>query len=292
MNQQSIGFIGLGAIGLPIAANLVSAGFHLKVHTRSRIAERDERLQGVTPFSSPRDVADGSELLFICVSDDDAVKSILFGANSVEESIQEGSLIVDLSTISPSTARSIGKRFQSKGITYIDAPVSGGTEGAQSGNLTIFLGCDENNLERLRPFLNPISTNIFTFGELGRGQEVKALNQILIAGNYVALSEAISLGQKLGLPMDLVINSLQKGAASSWALSNRSENMLLDEYPLGFKLGLHHKDLSIALNVAKEIGLNLPISSQIKNIEEKLIDIGYYDYDLSVLKKSIELNIK
>ncbi len=287
MLKKHVAFVGLGAIGLPIAANLCSAGFDLKVHTRSRNAEKDQRLAGAIPCDSPSDAAIGSDFFFICVSDDTAVEEVLFSSNGACKTLKEKSFVIDLSTISPSKSREIAIKLSERGVGYIDAPVTGGTEGATMGTLSMFLGCKEELLQEIAFVLEPIAKNIFCFNEIGKGQEVKAINQVLVAGSYAAVAEAIAFGQKLELPMDSVINALKEGAAASWALSNRSNAMLTDKYPLGFKLSLHYKDLTIALNTAQNIGLELPITKKVSDIERHLIHKGYGDQDVSVLRKSI-----
>ncbi len=287
-SKQSLGFIGLGAIGLPIAANLLRAGFPLKVHTRSRKAETNEELKGAKSCESPAKTAEGCDVLLICVSDDNAVEEVLFGHQGAEINLKPGGIVIDLSTISPATAKVFAAKLAKKNVQYIDAPVSGGTEGAKRGILTIFLGTNDDSLKKINSILQAIGSSIYTFETVGKGQEVKAINQILVAGSYAAVAEAISLGEALNLPMDKVVEALQKGAASSWALTNRSQAMLKDSYPLGFKLHLHHKDLSIALKTAKKSGLHLPITSKVKELEEWLINEGYKNEDISVLKRSIK----
>tara|TARA_Y100001968_G_scaffold328609_1_gene376132 strand:- start:9 stop:911 length:903 start_codon:yes stop_codon:yes gene_type:complete len=291
-SKTSIGFIGLGAIGLPIASNLIKAGFSMKVHTRSRKAEKNKELLGAKPSPNPKDSAKGSDYLLICVSDDKAVEKVLFGKNGANKGLKKGAIVIDLSTISPDKARAFESKLAQQGVIYIDAPVSGGTEGAQAATLTIFLGTNNKTLKVIDPILNSIAKEIYTFGSVGKGQEVKAINQILVAGTYVALAEAISLGEELNLPMKLVIQALEKGAAGSWALTHRSKSMLQDKYPLGFKLQLHYKDLSIALKTARKKGLKLSITSKVKKIEESLIKEGYKNDDVSVLKRFIKKRSK
>ncbi len=287
----SLGFVGLGAIGLPIAANLLKAGFHLKVHTRSRSAETSKQLIGAQSCSTPREAAKGCDILLICVSDDVAVEEVLFGPSGAESSLAKGAIVIDLSTISPSKARYFSVRLAERNVEYIDAPVTGGTEGAKDGTLTIFIGASNASFKKISSVLKAIGSSFYTFESVGKGQEVKALNQILVAGSYVAVAEAIALGETLNLPMNKVLTALQKGAANSWALSNRSQSMLKDEYPLGFKLHLHHKDLVIALEAAEELGIKLPITSKVKELEESLIKQGYKDDDVSVLKRSIKRQV-
>lgn len=287
-SKAPLAFVGLGAIGLPIAANLLKAGFDLKVHTRSRTAETNEKLAGAKPCSSARDAAKDTNILLICVSDENAVDDVLFGSQGAESNLNKGNIVIDLSTITPEKAKYFSEKLAKKGVTYVDAPVSGGTEGAKAGTLTIFLGANNKTLKEIECILKSIANSIYPFGKTGKGQEVKALNQVLVAGTYAAVAEAIALGQELLLPMDLVVEALQKGAASSWALTNRSESMLKDDYPLGFKLELHHKDLCIALKTAESVGLQLPVTFKVKELEEELLQEGYHSMDVSILRRSIK----
>ncbi len=283
-----IGIIGLGAMGLPIAANLLKSGYKLKVHNRHREREKETTLEGAKSCDSPAETALGSEALLICVSDDNAVDNVLFGEDGAFKELKQGSIVINCSTINPYKSKEFAYNLSSKNIAYLDAPVTGGTEGAKSGTLTIMVGGSEESLRLSMPILNSIGKYVHHFGDIGRGQEVKAINQVLVAGNFVALAEAVALGQHLGLPMEKVLHALQEGAASSWALKNRATSMLKNNYPLGFKLSLHHKDLEIALNAAKDLGLNLPVSSTVKSMEKDLIDIGYSDEDVSALRRWIE----
>ena len=289
---DKLGFIGLGSIGLPIAANLTKAGFKLKVHTRSREAENDIRLKGTKSCSSPKEAAHDSSVLIICVSDGNAVDEVIFGEEGASTSLSKGSIIIDLSTISPSKSRLISSKLANKEIKYIDAPVTGGTEGAINGDLTIFIGTNRQIFSKVEHILDVIGSKLFIFDDVGKGQEVKAINQILVAGSYASVAEAISLGESLDLPMKKVIEALSGGAASSWALSNRSTSMLENNYPLGFKLQLHHKDLSIALRIAEQSRLRLPLCQTILELEEELIKDGYKNEDLAVLKRSIIKSVK
>ena len=282
-----IGFIGLGSIGLPIAKNLISAGYSLKIHTKSRKSENHKELKSAIPCSSPKELVIGCSVVFICVSDDKAIEEVLFSLDyGAYKNLEKDSTIVDLSTISPSKAKSNAKLLARKKIHYIDGPISGGTERAESGKLSIFLGCNENFYNKIYKLIEVFASKIYLFDSVGKGQEVKLINQILVAGSYAAVAEAIAIGEKLNLKMDDVIKALETGAASSWALSNRSRTMLKNEYPLGFKLSLHHKDLSIALDTASELGIKLPITTKVKEIEEGLINKGYGNDDISVIRRA------
>lgn len=283
LGHTKLGFVGLGSIGIKIAINLKKAGYCLCIHNRTRNKEKHPQLKGSISFPSPKKLARDVEILLICVTDDDAVEDVLFGEDGAFWGLPNKSIVVDFSTISPQKARSNSKRLAKKCIEYLDCPVSGGTEGAENGSLSIFVGGKKESFEDVKHLLSNVGSSIYYFGDSGKGQEVKAVNQILVAGTYVAVAEAISLGKRLELPMHNVINALNKGAASSWPLSNRSKSMISDNYPLGFKLGLHHKDLKIALKIAKDVGLKIPITTKVKEIEELMIEQGYNDYDVSSL---------
>lgn len=277
--------VGLGAIGLPMAVNLHRAGFALQVHTRSRTAERAADLEGAVACASPASVAQNVDVLLVCVSDDSAVEEVLFGADGAAASLRKGCVVLDCSTIAPATAIACAERLANAGVHYLDAPVTGGTEGAVAGTLTLLVGGEAEALDRARPLLEVIGSSIHHFGSVGMGQQVKAVNQVLVAGSYAAVAEAIALGQRLQLPMDAVVTALKQGAAGSWALSHRSTAMLEGEYPLGFRLDLHHKDLNIALSSGREVGLEMPVTHLVQQLEAELISRGYGNEDVSTLRR-------
>ena len=283
-----LGMVGLGALGLPMAVNLNSAGFPLQVHTRSRKAERNPALLGSQGCATAAEAACGVDVLVVCVSDDAAVNTVLFGQGGAAETLAEGSLVVDCSTIAPSTSRAAADQLALQKVNYIDAPVTGGTEGAQAGTLTVLVGGEPSDLKRARPVLDIIGGTIHHFGPVGSGQQVKAVNQVLVAGSYVAVAEALALGERLGLPMPAVVDALRHGAAGSWALNHRSGAMLEGHYPLGFRLALHHKDLGIALQAAADVDLNLPIATKVRTMEEDLMTNGHGAEDVSCLRRWLD----
>ena len=289
-SPAAVAMVGLGALGLPIAVNLRRAGYRLNVHTRSRLAESSAELvddQGptVTSSSSPQEAVHGCAVLLICVSDDAAVEAVLWGDGGAGYALTPGSLVIDCSTIAPATAAAMAKRLSERNVHYIDAPVTGGTEGAKAGTLTVLCGGETKALEQARPLLEVIGGSIHHFGPVGSGQQVKAVNQVLVAGSYAAVAEAITLGQHLQLPMEQVVAALIGGAAGSWALQHRSAAMLADQYPLGFKLALHHKDLKIALAAAKEQQLELPLTQLVLEQESELMHQGLGNSDVSALRR-------
>ncbi|MCP9833584.1 MULTISPECIES: NAD(P)-dependent oxidoreductase [unclassified Cyanobium] len=285
-----VGFIGLGALGAPMAANLLAKGFALTVHNRQRDRELPLAAAGARRAATPAAAAQGAAVLVLCLSDDVAVAAVLLGEggdNGVAAlaGLVPGSLVVDVSTIAPATSRAMAAALAERGVAYLDAPVTGGTEGAQAGTLSVLVGGAAADLERARPLLEAVGRTITHLGPVGAGQEAKAVNQVLVAGCYAAVAEALALGQRLGLPMEEVRQALVDGAAGSWALEHRGGLMLRGEFPLGFRVRLHRKDLAIALESAAAAGLELPVARQVAAMEDDLIAAGHGDEDVSALAR-------
>ena len=280
---MKLAFIGLGAIGKPMSQRLIANGYDLNLYQRNKLNNDAKRKYFFDPIEAVSD-CDG---LLICVTDDNAVESVLFGDNGVSGSLKPNSFVIDFSTISPDKSISIHKRLGQQNIFYVDCPVSGGTEGAHNGSLSLFIGASEKDCLSFENIFQVLGKSINYFNGVGKGQQVKALNQILVAGTYAAVAEAMELGKLLDLPMDDVVAALKVGAANSWPLENRSKAMLIDKHPLGFKLELHHKDLSIATELAKSLNIDLPIASRVKEMEQRLIQTGLGELDVSVLHRYI-----
>ncbi len=279
-------FLGLGALGAPMAANLLAAGFPLTVHNRSPQRLEPLRSLGAAIAASPAAAASGAALVCLCLSDDTAVRSVLLEQpDAAIAGLAPGALVIDFSTIAPATSEALAARLAERGVAYLDAPVTGGTEGAGAGTLSVLVGAEAADLERARPLLQVVGSRISHFGGVGAGQRAKAVNQVLVAGSYAAVAEAMALGQRLGLPMPAVCEALQAGAADSWALRHRAGGMLRGEFPLGFRLALHHKDLVIALAAAAETGLELPVSERVAALEAELMAAGHGDDDVSALAR-------
>ena len=285
-----VGFIGLGALGAPMAANLLAQGFPLTVHNRRRDRELPLAAAGALRAATPAAAARGADVLALCLSDDAAVAAVLLGeggdaAAAAVEGLAPGALVVDFSTIAPATSRAMADALAERGVAYLDAPVTGGTEGARAGTLAVLVGGAAADLERARPLLEAVGRTITAIGPVGAGQAAKAVNQVLVAGSYAAVAEAMALGQRLGLPMEEVRQALVGGAAGSWALEHRAGAMLRGEFPLGFRLRLHRKDLAIALEAAAAGGLGLPVAELVAAMEDDLIAAGHGDEDVSALAR-------
>ena len=282
-------FIGLGALGTPMATNLLRAGWSLTVHNRSREREQPLASQGAQRAATPAAAAAAAPVLCLCLSDDNAVCAVLLeGADAAIGGLAPGSLVIDFSTIAPASSEAFADQLAQRGVAYLDAPVTGGTEGAQAGTLSVLVGGAAADLERARLLLAVVGGRISHFGPVGAGQRVKAVNQVLVAGSYAAVAEALALGQRLGLPMPQVCAALVDGAAGSWALRHRAASMLAGDYPLGFKLALHHKDLAIALAAAAATGLQLPVCEQVAAMEAALMAAGHGEEDVSALARWFE----
>jgi 3-hydroxyisobutyrate dehydrogenase len=282
-----IGFIGLGTMGGAMAANVARAGFEVSAWNRTagRAAELGDL--GVVLAESPAAVARASEIIVTVVSDTPDVEAVLFGAGGAAEGAAAGTLVIDMSTISPSATRDYAARLAERGIAMLDAPVSGGSEGAKKGTLSIFVGGDPADLERARPILAAMGTTITHVGPSGAGQAAKAVNQVILAGTYLGVAEGIVLALKAGLDVDQLVAALSGGAAQSWVLASRSGRMLANDYPLGFKVSLHRKDLGIALQLARETGTVLPVSALCEQLEIGLIGRGHGDDDMSAVARTI-----
>lgn len=284
---MNVVFIGLGTMGAPMAQNILKDGHTLTVHNRTRQREEPLAKLGAKRAASPKEAATEAEVVITCVSDTPDVEEVILGNNGVIQGAPSGTVVVDMSTISPVATRKIAAALAEKGVKMIDAPVSGGSEGAQKGTLTIMVGGEEADLEKARPVLEAMGKTITLVGPVGAGQITKAINQIIVGGVYLSVAEGLALGLKADLDMGKVVNAISGGAAASWVLDNRAGNMINNTYPLGFRLRLHRKDLRIALEAAQELGISLPMAALVEQIENGLVARGHGDEDVSALARSV-----
>ena len=285
---MKVAVVGLGTMGGPMADNLIKAGFEITVHNRTRSKEEDFEKLGATRAETPAAAAAHAEIVLTCVSDTADVDSVLLGQEQgVINELQPGSLVIDCSSIEPDATRRMAQRFREKDIGYVDAPVSGGSEGAIKGTLTIMCGGSENDFERAQPVLQVLGSRITRIGPVGCGQIAKVANQVVIAGTFQALGEALTLAHRAGADPNKVVEAIGGGVAGSWILQNRSANMLNDTYPLGFRTRLHRKDLGIALETARTFEVPVPIASLVATIEDALIAQGFGDEDMSNLARFV-----
>jgi 3-hydroxyisobutyrate dehydrogenase len=285
--MERVGFVGLGTMGAAMAANLARAGFPLWAWNRTPGRADALRELGATEAGTPRELAGQVDVVVSCLSDTPDVEAVLFGPQGVAEGVRAGMLVIDCSTIAPAGSRDFAARLAARGVAFVDAPVSGGSEGALNATLTIFVGGEAADVERARPILGAMGRTITHLGPVGAGQAAKAVNQVILCGTYLGVAEGLVLAMKAGLDTETVVAALSGGAAQSWVLANRSGRMIADEYPLGFKVSLHRKDLGIALELAREAGVALPVAALAAQIENGLISRGYGEEDMSALARAI-----
>jgi 3-hydroxyisobutyrate dehydrogenase len=277
----SAGFIGLGAMGHGMARNLHRAGLLKAVWNRSA-ATADELAAelGVDAASDPADLAARCHVVVLCVSADADVLEVI---DALAPALRPGSIVVDCSTVSADTAREAAHRLAAKGVEFLDAPVSGGVEGARDGKLAIMVGGSAEALERARPVLAAMGRAVTHFGPSGAGQAAKATNQIMCAGIIQAVAEAMAFAKAEGLPLDRLIDTLGQGAGSSWYFVHRAPNMVRDSYPPGFRVRLHEKDLRICREMAARHGVQLPVIEMTLLHYRRLIEQGHGDEDISTI---------
>lgn len=284
---MNVAFIGMGTMGAPMALNLLQAGHSIVVHNRNRDRELPVATAGAKRAASPQEAAQEADIIITCVSDGPDVEAVMVGPEGVVHGAKAGAIAIDMSTISPTITRTIAATLKQHQISMLDAPISGGSEGAKNGTLSIMVGGDAADVAAAMPVFQAMGKTITHVGSIGAGQLTKAINQIIIAGTYWGVAEGMAMGLKAGLDMEKVVQAVSGGAAGSWGLTNRSSNMLKNDYPLGFRTRFHRKDLNIALEAARELGVPLPIAAYVEQVETGLIARGYGDEDLSNMARVV-----
>ena len=253
--KETIGFIGLGIMGQGMSHNLLHAGFTLNVWNRTR-SRMDPLIEaGAIGCANPAEVAAKSDITITCVSDTPDVEAVILGENGVIFGAREGSLLIDMSTISPHTTRTIAATLAEKGVDMLDAPISGGSEGAAKGTLSIMIGGDAAQVERAMPALHAMGKAITHVGDTGAGQTVKLVNQILVVVTMLGVSEALLFAQAGGLDLNKTLDAVKAGAAGSWMLSNRGPQVIERDWRPGFTIDLQQKDLRLVLEAADQLGV-------------------------------------
>ena len=285
---ERVGFIGLGIMGKPMARNLMKVGYELTVHNRSRDAVDELAKEGATAADSPKEVAATSDVVVTMLPDSPDVERIVAGEGGVLEGIREGSLIVDMSTISPVVTEELAGKARDKGAGYVDAPVSGGDVGAQQGTLSIMAGGTEEDFSRAKPLFEAMGQTIVHVGQAGAGQVVKACNQVVVALTIEAVSEALVLGSKAGVEPEKILDVLGGGLAGNKVMEVKRDKLLSHDFTPGFRAELHHKDLGIALAAGREYGVSLPNTAAVDQMLASMKQKGYGGEDHSALLRVIE----
>jgi len=278
---MKVGLIGLGAMGYGMAHNLAKAGLLTAIYNRTASKALALACElNVIAYPSPQQLAEQVDIILICVSADADVIEMV---KAISETVQTHSIVVDMSTVSNETAKQAAAILSKKQVQFLDAPVSGGVEGAKNGTLAMMVGGDANTLELVQPVLKAMSSRIVHMGEVGAGQSTKAVNQIMVAGINQAVTEALAFGQAQGLAMEKVIEVVSGGAAGNWFLQHRGRSMIRGTFEPGFKLALHHKDLKICQKMAEQTATALSLVDQTVLDYEQLMQQLLGDEDISAL---------
>ena len=263
---QVIGFIGLGIMGRPMARNLLKAGYSLVVHSRSRGPVDEIVRAGATAAASPKDVAAQCDVLITMLPNSPEVEQVALGPGGIIEGARRGLIFADMSTISPIVSQKVGKALEAKGVSMLDAPVSGGEKGAIDGALSIMVGGDKAVFDSVLPIFQAMGKTITLLGPLGFGGFTKLANQIIVAVNLTALAEALTLGKKAGLDRELLLTALAGGLAGSKCLDQKKPNYVSNTYNPGFKIDLHYKDLGLIMESARALGVPLPATAVVQEL--------------------------
>ena len=285
---MQIGFVGLGIMGSGMANNLLAAGHVVSVFNRTAARAEPFAAAGATVCATAAELAGRCEVVLVCVSDTPDVEAVLFGADGVAAGAQPGTLVVDASTISPDATRGFATRLSTQGVSFIDAPVSGGSEGAVKGTLSIMVGGQDSDLERARPVLEAIGRTITHVGPVGAGQTCKLVNQVLVVVNMMAVSEALLLAQAGGLDLTRTIAAVESGAAGSWMLSNRGPQVVRRDWRPGFTIDLQQKDLRLVLEAADSLGVPLLATASVFQLYRSLQADGLGAEGNHALAKALE----
>jgi 2-hydroxy-3-oxopropionate reductase len=284
----TIGFIGLGVMGAPIARNLLEAGHALVVHSRSPEPVEALAEAGAETAASPREVAERTDVVITMLPDSPAVEAVVLGEDGVLAGASEGDLLVDMSTIHPTVSVAIAQAAAERGVAALDAPVSGGDVGAQQGTLSIMVGGEAADFERARPLFEVLGKTIVHVGEAGAGQIVKACNQVVVAVTIAAVSEALVLGSKAGVDPERILDVLGGGLAANKVMEVRRRNFLEHDFTPGFRIDLHHKDLNIALESGDAYGVPLVVTGVVAQYMRALRAKGHGGDDHSGLLRLVE----
>jgi 2-hydroxy-3-oxopropionate reductase len=283
--KPTVGLIGLGLMGKPMGRNLLKAGFPLIVWNRTAARVVDLVREGAKLAENPRETASQSDVLVTIVSDPPAVEQVLFGENGAFDGLRRGSLYIDSSTVSPELARRVGRDCAARDIDYLDAPVTGGTWGAEKGELVFMVGGKEKVLERAKPILEAVGKRFFLLGPNGAGQTVKLAMNLLLALEVEALAESLALVTKAGVRGELLIEVMQSSMARAAVLDVKAPQILKDEYPPSFPLRLMHKDVRLAMELARQEGVELPAGAAAYKVYSEVMDTAREDVDYAAVAR-------
>ena len=283
-DSSDVAFVGLGIMGYPMAGHLAAAGHRVKVYNRtaSRAEAWVSQHEG-TISATPREAAEGSAVVFMCVGNDDDVRSVSLGDDGVFAGAAAGSVVVDHTTASADLARELETAGAATGVGFVDAPVSGGQAGAENGQLTVMCGGRQDSFDRVEPVIDCYAKSVRLMGEAGAGQLTKMVNQVCIAGVLQGLAEALHFAEKAGLDVDAVVDVISKGAAQSWQMDNRAGTMARREFDFGFAVNWMRKDLDMTLAAARKLDARMPLAALVDQFYADVQAMGGGRWDTSSL---------
>ncbi|MBU3549062.1 2-hydroxy-3-oxopropionate reductase [Polynucleobacter sp. P1-05-14] len=285
--QLKLGFVGLGIMGAPMASHLINAGHEVFINTRSKVPE-GLACSSAVQCTSPQEVASKADIIFMMVPDTPDVEKVLFGDNGIASGLSKGKIVVDMSSISPISTKEFAKKINALGCDYLDAPVSGGELGAKNATLSIMVGGDEAVFDKVKPVFELMGKNINLVGGNGDGQTAKVANQIIVALNIEAVAEALLFASKAGADPAKVRQALMGGFASSKILEVHGERMVKRTFDPGFRIELHQKDLNLALNSARALGVSLPNTATAQELFNSCAAHGGKAWDHSAMVRALE----
>ena len=287
--SEKLGFVGLGIMGGGMVLNLLKAGFEVTVWNRTASKTETAVAAGATAVATPREVAENSDVVFVCVGNTVDVEAVIFDKDGLIEGLRAGMLVVDNSTISPDGTREIATKLNGKGIHMLDAPISGGNEGAANGTLSIMIGGEEDQVARAMPYFEVMGKTITHVGGQGKGQSVKLVNQILCAGSMICVGEALLFAEASGLDLDKTLQAISGGAAGSWTLSKRGPQVIERDWRPGFTIDFQQKDLRLVMDAADEVGAPLLLTSMVFNLYRTLQARGLGQEGNHAIVKALEM---
>ena len=289
MPQASVGFIGLGKMGRPMSLNILKKGFPLTVSNRSRKVVDEVAAQGARAASGPAEVAQNAEIIALCLPVPATVEEVVLGAGGVLEGIKPGSVVVDFSTIGPGTCRSVAERLREKDCWYVDAPVSGGTTGAEAGTLTVMCGGERAQYDRVLPVLESVGKKVVYAGPVGAGAVTKLMNQLLVAINLAGAAEAMVLGVKAGVDAQLLFDVISSATGNSFQLQRCFPDLIMKgKFDAMFSVDLLHKDVALGVEVGKDTRVRMLMSALALQVFEEAREAGFGEQDIAAVIRPLE----
>jgi 2-hydroxy-3-oxopropionate reductase len=277
--MKKIGFIGLGIMGRPMAKNLIEAGYELVVNDLNEEAVSELEKYGAASADTPKAVAEQSTVIITMLPNSPHVKAVALGDNGIIEGVSEGNVFIDMSSISPLMSKEVGKALLEKGVDSLDAPVSGGQEGAEAGTVAFMVGGKEDIFAENKAVLEVMGGSVTLVGDLGAGQTTKLVNQVIVGINIAAVAEALSFGKKAGVDPENIFNAIRGGLAGSQCMEDKAPRMLEGDYDPGFKMKLHVKDLTNAFETSRDLHTYMPLAAQVMEMMQKLMADGHTEVD-------------